>query len=326
MDKSQAIWDWLLGSDEPWTRYRTQLDLLDEPETDPGVKLSRAEMLSHPEIHKLLKKAQTWPGYPLKRHNDAKHPIQSLVVLADFGLRHSDPGMEQVVQALLDHQAEDGAFETLMHLYKRFGGLDGEHWVWMGCDAPVLLYTLGSFGKGELSEVQRSKDLLVNLLRENGWPCSASPKLGNFKGPGKREDPCPIATLQALKALTQVKTAKDNGVYLPGIHMLLDHWESQGERKYFLFGIGTDFRKIKYPMIWYDILHVVEVLSNFREAVMDPRFLEMVELILDQADDEGRYTASSMYLAWKGWSFADKKTPSPWLTFLVERIKKRAGI
>ena len=27
-----------------------------------------------------------------------------------------------------------------------------------------------------------------------------------------------------------------------------------------------------------------------------------------------------MYRAWKGWSFADKKHPSPWLTFLVLRV------
>jgi len=32
------------------------------------------------------------------------------------------------------------------------------------------------------------------------------------------------------------------------------------------------------------------------------------------------YTAGSMYRAWKGWSFADKKHPSPWLTFLVLRV------
>jgi hypothetical protein len=30
-----------------------------------------------------------------------------------------------------------------------------------------------------------------------------------------------------------------------------------------------------------------------------------------------------MYRAWKGWSFADKKNPSPWLTLLVHRILKR---
>jgi hypothetical protein len=49
----------------------------------------------------------------------------------------------------------------------------------------------------------------------------------------------------------------------------------------------------------------------------------MVTTIIQQADDSGRYTAGSMYRAWKGWSFADKKQPSPWLTFLVERIQKR---
>jgi hypothetical protein len=30
-----------------------------------------------------------------------------------------------------------------------------------------------------------------------------------------------------------------------------------------------------------------------------------------------------MYRAWKGWSFADKKNPSPWLTFLVLRLQRR---
>jgi hypothetical protein len=38
----------------------------------------------------------------------------------------------------------------------------------------------------------------------------------------------------------------------------------------------------------------------------------------------GRFTATSMYHSWKGWSFADKKNPSPWLTFLAQRIDARA--
>jgi hypothetical protein len=92
-----------------------------------------------------------------------------------------------------------------------------------------------------------------------------------------------------------------------------------------MFGIGTDFRKLKYPFIWYDILHVVDVLGRFPFVHADSRFCEMVATITAQADEEGRYTASSVYRAWKGWSFADKKKPSPWLTFLVLRIQKRIG-
>jgi hypothetical protein len=105
--------------------------------------------------------------------------------------------------------------------------------------------------------------------------------------------------------------------------MLLWHWEHQAERKVYLFGIGTDYRKLKYPFVWYDVLHVCDVLSRFPFARADPRLVEMVEAITTQADDDGRYTATSMYRAWKGWSFADKKQPSPWLTFLIARIQRR---
>jgi hypothetical protein len=108
--------------------------------------------------------------------------------------------------------------------------------------------------------------------------------------------------------------------------MILWHWAHQRERKLYLFGIGTDFRKLKYPFVWYNLLHVVDVLSRFPFAHADPRFREMVAALTAQADEQSRYTATSMYRAWKGWSFADKKRPSPWLTFLVMRIQRRVGL
>ena len=109
--------------------------------------------------------------------------------------------------------------------------------------------------------------------------------------------------------------------------MLLSHWEQRSKNKFYLFGIGTDFRKLKYPFVWYDILHIVEILSRFSVARLDPRFEQMLSELSasGEVDDMGRYTATSMYQAWKGWSFADKKVPSPWLTFLVLRILKRTG-
>jgi len=122
-----------------------------------------------------------------------------------------------------------------------------------------------------------------------------------------------------------VPELRDSQAARTGAEMLLGHWERQSERKIYMFGIGTDFRKLKYPFVWYDILHVVDVLSRFPFIHADPRFREMVETITVQADGEGHYTANSMYRAWKGWSFADKKHPSPWLTFLVLRVIKRTG-
>jgi hypothetical protein len=105
--------------------------------------------------------------------------------------------------------------------------------------------------------------------------------------------------------------------------MLLSHWAGEIRPKIYLFGAGSDYRKLKYPFVWYNILHVAEVLSHFPFVHADPRFQEMLAAITDQADTGGRYTAGSMYMPWKGWSFADKKTPSPWLTLVVLRILKR---
>jgi len=45
---------WLLESEEPWTRYRTLVDLLDRPEDDPEVQAARAEMLARPQVQAMM--------------------------------------------------------------------------------------------------------------------------------------------------------------------------------------------------------------------------------------------------------------------------------
>ncbi|MDY7041499.1 MAG: hypothetical protein SVX38_11605 [Chloroflexota bacterium] len=317
---------WLLESDEPWTRYRTLVDLLDRPEDDPDVQAARAGMLAHPQVQEMIAEAANWPGYPLKRHNDAKHPLYKFSTLADFGVRAGDDeGMDAAIEAVMAHQSPGGAFQISMNIPQRYGGTGEDIWAWMLCDAPTLLYALLAFGLGDDPRVQRAVEHLVGLVDENGWRCIVSSELGKFRGPGRKDDPCPVANVYALKALAQVPELPDGQVTRTGAEMLLWHWEHQGERKLFMFGIGTDFRKLKYPFVWYDILHVVDVLSRYPFVHDDPRFREMVETITAQANEEGRYTATSMYRAWKGWSFAGKKNPSPWLTFLALRLLKRIG-
>ena len=316
---------WLLESDEPWTRYRTLVDLLDRPEDAPEVQAAHAKMLAHPQVQALISETANWGDRPLKRHNDASHSIYKFNTLADFGVRADDEGIAAAIEAVLAHRSPEGAFQTVTLVPKAFGGTGEEMWTWMLCDAPTLLYALLAFGLGDDSRVQQAVEHLVGLVDENGWRCVAAPELGKFRGPGRKADPCPIANVYALKALAQAPGMLNSSTTRTGAEMLLWHWEHQTERKLYLFGIGTDFRKLKYPFIWYDVLHVVDVLSRFPFVHAAPRFREMVKAITAQADENGRYTAGSMYRAWKGWSFANKKTPSPWLTFLVRRVQRRIG-
>ena len=321
MTKTGLI-QWLLDSDEPWTRYHALLDLLNRPEDDPEVQTARAEMLAHPQVQQMMAETATWGDRPLKRHNDASHPIYKFSTLADFGVRADDTGMAAGIEAVMAHQSPEGAFQSLVNIPKTFGGTGEDTWTWMLCDAPTLLYALLAMGLENDPRVKRAVDHLVGLVDDNGWRCVAAPELGKFRGPGRKDDPCPIVNVYALKALAQVPELLDSPAARTGAEMLLWHWEHQSERKIYIFGIGTDFRKLKYPFVWYDILHVVDVLSRFPFVHADPRFREMMKTITAQADDNGRYTANSMYRAWKGWSFADKKNPSPWLTFLALRVQK----
>jgi hypothetical protein len=193
----------------------------------------------------------------------------------------------------------------------------------MLCDAPTLLYSLASFGLGADPRLQQAAAHLAALVAGNGWRCACAPELGKFRGPGRKDDPCPVANLYALKALSLFPEWRASPPVQAGAEMLLSHWEQRREKKYYLFGMGTDFLKPKYPFVWYDLLHVVEVLSRMPFIHADPRFRELLAALTAQANADGRYTAASMYQSWKGWSFADKKSPSPWLTLLVLRIQKR---
>lgn len=73
----------------------------------------------------------------------------------------------------------------------------------MLCDAPATLYALLKFGLGTDPRIETAAGQLVSLVRENGWPCAAASGLGKFRGPGRKDDPCPYANLVTLKALAQ---------------------------------------------------------------------------------------------------------------------------
>ncbi len=315
---------YLRGCDEPWTRYRTLVDLEGRGAGDPEVAATRRELIDHPMIHDLVELLSPYPWRPLTRHNDAAYPLYALATLTEFGLTAVDCGLDHIAKSLLQRQSDEGAFLSLVNVPKAFGGSGEDEWTWIACDAPTVLVTLVRLGYGEDPRVERALSHLADLAVDNGYRCRAAAHLGRFKGPGKRSDPCPIANVYALKALVEHDAYRESDATRRAAESLLDHYAGRGSVRNYMFGVGTDFHKIKFPFVWYDILHVLDVLCRLPLVHGDARFLEMVAHLAGVADENGRYTATSMYRAWKGWPFADKKTPSPWLTFLAHRIMRRA--
>ena len=314
--------EWLLQG-PPWVQYRTRLDLLGQSESDSEVISARQAMLAHPQIQTLLSELKVWPGPALRRHNDAAHLLHKLVFVSDLGIRVSDPGVKEIVQKVLQNQSKEGSFQVIANVSPQFGGSGQDQLAWMLCDAPSVLYSLVKLGLRENPAVQSAAKHLASLSVENGWPCAVSPEFGKFRGPGRKTDPCPYGTLIALKALAQFPEWRDSKVCEIGSLNLLQLWEQRKERRPYLFAMGTDFSKLKMPLIWYDRLHVLEVLTQFPALKKDKSLLEMVNIIKTKSFNEGQFTAESVWKAWSSWEFGQKKTPSFFVTLLAHRILLR---
>lgn len=313
---------WLL-SGSPWTAYRTRLDLLSEPQDSEMVVRDRVRMLEHPLIVALINELQAWPGQVLNSHKSAGQHFHKLAFLAELGVNRNDPGMSSILEKVMEHQSEEGPFSLPTNVPIHFGGSGKDEFAWALCDAPLQVYSLAKMGFGQDSRIIRAKDYLLELGRENGYPCKVSKELGKFRGPGRKEDPCPYATLLMLKVMALYPSDIVSEHARNSVESLLNLWAESRDRHPYMFFMGTDFRKLKAPLIWYDIVNGADTLSLFPQVKGDQRFKEMLNLIESKADPEGRFTPESEWKAWKDWDFGQKKQPSAWLTYLVYRIKPR---
>ena len=317
--------DWLLEG-PPWVEYGTRLDLLHQAGDAPAVRSARGCVAAHGSIRGIIEVLSKWPGPPLKSHKSAGHPLHLLSFLADVGLGVGDPGVEPILSRVLAHQAPEGPFQVLANINPRYGGTGEDQWVWMLCDAPLVLCSLVKLGFRDDPRVRGAVEYLVSLGRENGWPCGVCPDLGKFRGPGRRADPCPYATLLTLKLLAQLPEMHSSSAAHAGAESLLTLWEQRRERRPYLFAMGSGFEKLKAPLIWYDILHVTDVLSRFGWLREDSRLRQMASSVASKADEEGRFIAESVWLHWKGWDFGQKREPSRWLTLVAQRMLARVGL
>ena len=315
--------DWLLEG-EPWIRYRTRLDLLMATGDDPLVQYDYEALISDPKIQQLIEELQKWPGKPIKKHNDADLLLHKLSFLADTGIKTDHKPVREILEKVMRNKSEEGPFEVVLNMPAHFGGAGNEGLSWILCDAPSILYAMVRMGMENNRNVQEALKFLVRKVRNNGWGCTASKALGeNFLGPGKKEDPCPYANLLMLKVLAQTETWKFSAACHNGTEVLLDQWENSYTKDPYMFKMGSDFRKLKAPLIWFDLLHVTDVLSQFDWVRNDHRFHDMINVLTTKADYNLLFRPESVWAAWEDWDFGQTKNPSRWLTLLVLRILKR---
>jgi len=131
--------------------------------------------------------------------------------------------------------------------------------------------------------------------------------------------------LNVLMLLGQYEKYRKDPKMNGAIDFLLEHWERKDEKwRVEGFSIGRRFKSLQYPAVKYGILRVLDVLSLFPYAIKSKGFLDMLDFVC-QKSSNGKYFAESSFSSYADFDFGQNKEPSRWITFLVNRIEKRAS-
>ena len=332
----------------PWVRYRYLVDLAGMPADAPEARTAFADLLATPQVRVLLDDVASWPGTVLASHRSPSQTFHSLGFLAELlagsglgdgaagaGAAEAAAAVGAALSRIRERTGPDGIPRLPMTYPEHFGGPGVETWSWALCDAPILLRARVRFGGAAEPLVRQGIRSLAALAEPFGWPCRVAPELGTFRGPGKKTDPCPFATLIMLELLaalreeapgdSEAKALSEGPGAYAGVEALLAAWEQSAARHPYMFFMGTDFRKLKAPGLWYDILHVADVLSRFPRARGDTRFRDMLGVLRAKARPDGSFVPESVYQPYKAWDFGQKKEPSPWIGLVVARIEARSA-
>lgn len=311
----------LLDSSEDWLKYAIRLNLCHE--SKDALVETRNLALADVRIQRYLSDIANFHGSLVTNHKNPDLPIHKLLFLLDLGFDRDVPEINKAISEILEHRDSNGVFQSMTNVPKHFGGAGVDVFSWCLCDAPLLLLALLKSGVDYPQHIKPGVDHLVSLSRDNGFPCAVSQELGKFRGPGRKIDCCPYATLIMVDLLSSIPEYKDSSIAVASVKSLLSLWENSHEQHPYMFYMGTDFRKLKAPSSWYDLVSVSGVLSKFIAVHQNPHFLEMINLLRNKQDANGLMTPESVYLKAKDWDFGQKKIPSPYLTYLCLKIFDR---
>ncbi|MBN2085809.1 MAG: hypothetical protein JW748_11355 [Anaerolineales bacterium] len=310
MNLSKEAQAWLLAAPEPYIRYQAQRLLA--PNKADGALLD-----NDPFIRGNLRILSNWRKDVLSRHDKPDLFIHRLAMMADLGVTRDTIGAKSLIEDLLDNIAADGTFRVNIMIPQGFGGSGKPHPDWIICDFPVVVYALIRMA-GKDERIRSAVRKIIQLAGEEYYPCCGS--IPKFRGPGPKNGMCPYANLLVARALAADAAGRKSPEAKLAANAVLDSWTHRKTKKPFLFGMGTDFLKLKFPMVWYNLLHVVSALKNIPGIAGDTRYLKLAGHLRRKLDPSGKATPESIYLTYKSEEWSDKKNPSRLLTILVHQV------
>lgn len=221
--------------------------------------------------------------------------LESLQLLYELGIDRNHEVVRGALDLLLDSWREEGRYNLAP------GG------TLYPCHTANTARVLCRFGYTDDERVQKSLSHLLEIQHyDSGWRCT---KFAFGRGPGT-EFSNPGVTLFALDAFRFTKYRNKSKALEQAVESLLDHWTVRKPIGPCRFGIGTLFMQVEYPFLRYNIFSYVYVLSFYKQARRDRRFLEAFEVLESKADKEGNMLLERPNRKLAGLSAFSKGKPS----------------
>lgn len=188
-----------------------------------------------------------------------------------------------------------------------------------------MTYALARFGYlGDLRLECAFAQAMAWQRPDGGW----HPNRPNLPGEGDEEEPsCPFGTLNILRALVTRPGLREGPITWRAAEYLLSCWQRRDvPYRPAGFGIGSTWQELSYPFVQYGLLKTIDALAQVPVARTDPRFEQMLAVLLSKRDSDGRWHAENVDRNWSGFDFGQRRNASPWITFLALRAVLRARV
>ena len=324
---------WLLDAGEPAARWATLTGVLDRDPGDPAVQDAHRDVVADTASRELVARLPDWAaGKRLSGHNSPAFAPNLLNLLADMGIGAGDFGqIERLLDAMLAHQEPTGRFPS----YAPVSGSEQPVWGALLCDSHAVLEVLVRFGRAHDSRVQAGLERMAADITRTAqgpaWPCLPHSASG-WRGPGRKDDFCPMVTLQALRTFARLPPHQQPGELLNAARVSLRAWRARAEEKPYMFGHGRQFKTVKWPPFWYSVYTVLDAVSRYPALWRGPHadsadaqaLAELAAcLAAYNVSADGTVTPRSTYRGFEAYSFGQKKHPSPFATALLLTVMRR---
>jgi len=335
--------DWLLEEDNPSVRYFTLKDLMGLPDNHSDVLAAKRAIPTSKVVMKIFSKQSPkgyWESPEQPYQPKYKSTYWQIMILSQLGLDKSDERIRKACDYIFNFQLEEGGFSV----FREEGAKKEYNWIekrakergkkppnpsqWISsrireyeysCLTGNIVAALIRLGYRDDPRVWRALNWLVKIQnRDGGWLCPY------WKAHIKDTHSCFTGTITPLDAFSEVseerRTKEMNKAIERGAEFLLMHRLYKADHHDFKV-INRFWLKFSFPVIWYDVLRGLRVLTKlgYKE---DERMKDALELLEKQGED-GKWILESAPSGRMQTNIEPKGKKSKWVTLNALRVLKK---